>query len=115
MYSTDIGELVHEAQIKEGYRRSNENEAARQIFSQYGCQHALGIHEETIEALLKTGVIVVGNSWIEMRTSSSRSAPRRMLKGPTNIGTFSQLCRAHEIEFCDMMNADARFYQADSS
>jgi len=57
----------------------------------------------TIEALLKTGVIVVGNSGMEMPTSSSRSAPQRMLKGRTNIGTLSELCRAHEIEYCDMM------------
>jgi len=33
MYSTDIGELAHKDQIKEGYRRSNKNEAARQILA----------------------------------------------------------------------------------
>ena len=43
MYSTKIGELAHEDQIKEGYRRSNKNEAARQILSHYGRQHALGM------------------------------------------------------------------------
>jgi len=37
MYSTEIGELVHKEQIKDGYRRSNKNEAGRQILSQYGC------------------------------------------------------------------------------
>ena len=36
MYSTEIGELAHEKQIKDGYRRSNKNQAARQILSQYG-------------------------------------------------------------------------------
>jgi len=40
---------------------------------------------------------------MEMLTSSSRSAPRRMVKGRTNIGTLSELCQAHEIEYCDMM------------
>jgi hypothetical protein len=109
MYSTEIGELAHKEQIKDGYRRSNKNEAARQILSQYGRQHALGMRLQTIEALLKTGVIVVGNSGMEMPTSSSRSAPRRMLKGRTNIGTLSELCRAHEIEYCDMMEEMLRF------
>jgi len=103
MYSTDIGELAHKEQIKDGYRMSNMNEAARQILSQYGRHHALGMPLQTIEALLKIDVIVVGNSRKEMRTCSSRSAPRRMLKGRTNIGTLSELCRAHAIKYCDMM------------
>ena len=33
MYSTKIGELAYKGQIKEGYRRSNKNNAARQILS----------------------------------------------------------------------------------
>jgi len=32
MYSTEIGELVQKDQITDGYRRSNKNEAAQQIF-----------------------------------------------------------------------------------
>jgi len=67
------------------------------------------MHLQSIEVLLKTGVIVVGNSGREMPNSSSRSAPRRMLKGHTNIGTLSELCRAHEIEYCDMMEEMLRF------
>jgi len=76
MYSTEIGELAHKEQIKDAYRRSNKNEAARQILSQYGRQHTLGMRLQTVEALLKTGVIVVVNSGMEMPTSSSRSAHR---------------------------------------
>jgi len=109
MYSTEIGKLVHKEQINDGYRRSNKNEAARQILLQYGRQHALGMCLQSIEALLKTGVIVVGNSGMEMPTSASRSAPRRMLKGRTNICTLSELCRAHDIEYCDMMEEMLRF------
>jgi len=103
MYSIKIGELAHKEQIKDGYRNSNENEAARQSLSQYEGQHALRMPLQTIEALLKTGVIVVGNSGMEMPTSSSRTAPRRMLEGRTNIATLSQLCRAHKIKYCNMM------------
>jgi len=56
MYSTEIGELAHEDQIKDGYRSSNKNDAARQILSQYGRQHVLGMRLQTIEALRKLKV-----------------------------------------------------------
>ena len=32
-----------------------------------------------------------------------------MLKGWTNIGTLSKLCRAHEIEYCGMREEMLRF------
>jgi len=48
MYSTEIGELAHKEQIKDGYRRSSKNEAARRDLSQYGGQHALGMRLQTI-------------------------------------------------------------------
>ena len=53
MYSTDIGELAHKEQIKEGYRRSNKNHAARQILAQYSKQHTIGMRLLTMEALRK--------------------------------------------------------------
>ena len=109
MCSTEMCNLAYKEQIQDCYRRSNKNEATRQILSPYGCQHALGMPLQTIEALVKTGVIVVGNSGMQMPTSSSRSAPRRMLKGRTNINTLSELCRAREIEFCDMMEEMLHF------
>jgi len=71
--------------------------------SQDGRQQALGMRLQTIKALLKTGVIVGGNSGMEMPASSSRNAPRQMLKDRTNIGRLSELCRAHEMEYCDMI------------
>ena len=81
MYSTEIGELAHKDQIKDGYCRSNKNEAARQILSNYTPQHALGIRLETIEALSKVeGVIVVEVSGMEMPTVPSRSTPPGCLK-----------------------------------
>jgi len=97
MYSTEIGQLAHKEQIKDGYRRSNKNKATRQILSQYGRQHALGMRLQPIEALLKTGVIVVGNCVIEMPTSSSRSAPRRMLKCPRTL--------AHSLSYAEPMRS----------
>ena len=41
MYSTEIGELAHKTQIKDGWRQSNKNDAARQIVHSYGRQHAI--------------------------------------------------------------------------
>jgi len=68
MYSTEIGELAHKDQSKDGYRRSNRNDAVRQILSQYGRQDALGMRLQTIEALSKVkGLIVAEDSQMEMR------------------------------------------------
>jgi len=105
IYSTEIGELAHKDQIKEGYRRSNNNEAARQILSHYGCQHAIGIMLQTIEALSKVeGVIVVEDRGMRMPTVSSRSTPRSVLKGrmkPTS--TLTKSYTALDIHYSNMM------------
>jgi len=70
---------------------------------------------QTIEALLKRGVIVVGNSRREMPTSSSRKAPGRMLKGRTKIGTLSELCLAHENKYCHIMEVMLSFIKQTSA
>jgi len=41
MYSTEYGELAHKEQIKDGWRRSNKIDTARQILSSYGRQHVI--------------------------------------------------------------------------
>jgi len=111
MYSTDIGELVHKDQIKDRYRRSNINDAARQILSQYGLQHALGMRLQTIEALSKVkGVIVAEDSGMEMPAFSSHSTPRQVLKGHMkNTNTLSELCATLNIYYSDMMQEILRF------
>ena len=58
MYSTEIGERAYKDQMKEGYRRSNKNEAARQILSHYGRQHALGMRLQTLDVLFKAENVV---------------------------------------------------------
>jgi len=108
MYSTEISELAHKDQIKDGYRRSNNNVAARQILLHYGRQHALGIRLQTIEALSKVeGVIVVEDSGMEMPTVPSRSPPRRILKGRMkNTSTLTELCTALNIHYSNLMEMD---------
>ena len=94
MDPTEIGELAHKEQIKEGYRRSNKNNAARQILSYYGRKQALGMRLQTIEALAKAeNAFVMVNGGMET-LASSRSAPWRVLKGRRmdKIGTLTELC-----------------------
>ena len=90
MYSTAIRELAHEQQIREGYRRSNKNHAARHILAQYSNQHAIGMRLLTIEALrkaddeLERGNVGVSNQG----TRPTPQTPWRPLKGQTqNVGT----------------------------
>ena len=111
MYSTEMGELAHKEQIKEGYRKSNKNNAARQILSYYGRKHTLGMRLQTIEALSKAeNAFVMGNGGVEA-SASSRSAPQRVLKGRMmqNIGTLTKLCRAINIYYFDMIEEMLRF------
>ena len=106
-----MGELAHREQIKEGYRRSNKHNAARQILSYYGRKHALGMRLQTIEALSKAeNAFVMGNGGMEA-PASSRSAPWRVLKGPMmeNIGTLTELWRALNIDYSDMIEEMLRF------
>jgi len=111
MYSTEIGELAHKDQIKDGYRRSNKNDAAREILSQYGRQHALGMGLQTIEAVSQVkGVIVAEDSGMEMPAFSSHTTPRRVLKGRMkNTSTLTELCATLNIHYSDMMKEILRF------
>jgi len=111
IYSTEIGELAHKDHIKDGYRWSNKNDAARQILSQYGHQHALGMRLQTMEALSKIkGVIVAEDSGMKMPAFSSHSMPRRVLKGcMKNTSTLTELCATLNIYYSDMMQEILRF------
>jgi len=111
IYSTHIGELAYKDQINDGYRRSNNNEAGRQILSHHGRQHTLGIRLQTIEPLSKVqGVIVVEDSGMEMPTVPSRRTPRRVLEGHMkNTSMLTELCIALDIHYSNMMEEILRF------
>ena len=51
MYSTEIGELAHKTQIKDGWRQSNKNDAACPIVYSYGRQHAIRIQLLNLKSL----------------------------------------------------------------
>ena len=50
MYSTESGETSHKAMIKEGYRRSNKNDASYQILRTYAKLDGFKIHEMNVNA-----------------------------------------------------------------
>jgi len=73
--------------------------------------HALGMRLQTIEALSQAeNAFVMGNGGM-VAPASSRSAPRRVLKGRMmeNIGTLTELCRALNIDYSDMIEEMLRF------
>ncbi len=84
MYSTEFGELAHKEQIKDGWRRSNKIDAARQILSSYGRQHAIRMRLLNLEFLRHAGADLPGDVVEYLEKTSTAPAPpayRRILKG----------------------------------
>jgi len=111
MYSSEIGELAHKDQIKDGYRRSNKNDATQQILSQYGRQHALGMWLQTIEAVSKVNrMIVAEDSRMEMPAFASNSTPHGILKGRIkNTSMVTKLWATLNIHYSNIMQEILRF------
>jgi len=55
MYSTEYGELAHKEHIKDGWRHANKIDAAQQILSSYGRQHAIRMRLLYLEFLQPAG------------------------------------------------------------
>jgi len=84
MYSTKYGELAHKEQIKDGWRRSNKIDAARQILSSYGRQHAIRMRLLNIEFLQRARADLpteVVEHLEKTRPAPTPPAHRRILKG----------------------------------
>ena len=56
MYSTKSGETSHKTMIKEGYRRSNRNNASHQILRTYARLDSFKIHEMNVGASIQRPV-----------------------------------------------------------
>ena len=105
MCSTEIDELAHKEQFKEGYCRSNKNNASRRTLSNYGRKPTVGMRLQTREAVSKAeNAFVMGNGGVEAPVSS-QSTPWWVFKGRImeNIGTLTELCRALNIHYSDMI------------
>jgi len=85
MYSTEIGELAHKTQIKEGWCQSNKHDAARQIVNSYGRQHAIWMRLLNLHSLKNRGADlspdVVKNFDRTLSTVSPPVICWRILKG----------------------------------
>ena len=108
MYSTDVGELAHKVQIKEGYRHSNKNDASRQILQYYGRVHAVSMRLLTLRALRAKEPELEGGLFDDadrryldemsqtrhpiQLTATDGTRPRKLLRGRyRDINDFKQL------------------------
>jgi len=84
IYSTEYGELAHKEQIKDGWRRTTKIDAARQILSSYGRQHAVCMRLLNMVFLQRAGADLptdVVEDLEKTRPAPTPSAHRRILKG----------------------------------
>jgi len=85
MYSTEFGELAYKEQIKDGWRRSNKNDAARKIVHSYSRQDAIRVRSLNLESVPRRGVDRSADVLQHLEsTTSAVTAPvvrRRILKG----------------------------------
>jgi len=101
MYSTEIGELPHKMQIKDGWRQSNKHDAARQIVHSYCRQHAIRMRLLNRESLkcrdddLSGDVLHHLDSPASTVTVAAPFVSRRVLKGRredvSNVVDFSRI------------------------
>src|SRR5437868_6094769 len=84
MYSTEFGELGHKDQIKDGGRRSNKTDTARQILHIYSRQHAIRMRLLNLDSLRHLGTDLTADILHHLYKASAVSRPLtccRILKG----------------------------------
>jgi len=99
MYSMECGELEHKEQIKDGRRRSNKNDAVRQIVHSSSRQHAIRMRLLNLKSLQRHGANLSADILQHLEsTTSPVTAPvvrRRILKGRqddvSNLMDFSKV------------------------
>jgi len=101
MYSTKYGELAHKEQINNGWLRSNKIDAARQIPSSYGRQHAIRNRILVLEFIQRAGADLpteVVEHLEKTRPAPTPAAHRWILKGRRdNIDDVVDFGRACDI------------------
>jgi len=85
MYSREFGDLAHKEQIKDGWRRSNKNNAPRQIVHGYSRQHPIRMRLLNLESRRRRGADLSADVLQHLEsTTSAVTTPvfcRRILKG----------------------------------
>jgi len=101
MHSTVYGELAHNEQIKDGWRRPNKIDASQQILSSYGGQHAIRMRILNLESLQRAGADLpteVVEHLEKTRQAPTPPAHWRILMGRRdNIHDFLDFGRACDI------------------
>jgi len=108
LYSTEFGELAHKEQIKDRWRRSNKNDAARQIVHRDSRQHAMRMRLLNLESVRRRGADLSADVLQHLEsTTSAETAPvvrRRILKGRrddvSNVLDFSKVSRVSLESIC---------------
>jgi len=107
MYSIKYGELALKEQIKDGWRRSNKIDAARQILSSYGRQHAILMRLLNLEFLQRAGGDLPTELVEHLEKTRPPPAPpahRRILKGRRdiihNVSDFGRACNISPETIC---------------
>jgi len=107
MYSTVYSEFAHEEQIKDGWRISNKIDAARQILSSYGRQHAICMRFWNLEFLQRAGADLptkVVEHLEKTRPAPTPPAYRRILKGRRDnihdVVHFARVCNISPKMIC---------------
>jgi len=98
MYSTKFGELAHKEQMKDRWRRSNENDVERQFLHSYGRQHAIRMSLLKLNSLPRRGGNlrddVLGNLDKTTSTVSTPALCGRFLKGRRdNVSDVLDFCK----------------------
>jgi len=99
MYSTEFGELAPKEQIKDGWRRLNKNDAARQIVHSYSRQHAIRMRLLNLKSLRRRGADRSADVLQHLENTTSAVTVlvgrRRILKGGrddvSNVLDFSKV------------------------
>ena len=100
MYSTEFGELAHKDQIKDGWRRSNKNDAAQQILYSYGRQHAIQMRLLNLDSLRRPGTQILVDVPELLDIQSTESEPdtrQRRLKGRHLNANLHDICKVWDI------------------
>ena len=97
MYSTEFGKLVHKEQIKDGWRRSNKNDAASQILHSYVRQHAIRMRLLNLDSLRRRVAYLPADVVEHLDKTSPVSTPvthRRILKGRRDdVSDVTDFCK----------------------
>ena len=117
MYTTEYGELAHNEQIKDPWRRSNKNDVARQILHSYRRRHGIQMRLLTLESLRRHGANLDINVLEHLDTTSTISAlvsrSRLLKERPGDVSDVLDFCRVLRISLESVYHELIRYSRPD--